>query len=463
MMRRLALGLTLLAVVAGVAIFYQSASIMTRGGEGAPLYSVRRYDPYGTAAVAELLSDRGVPVHTLERPSLEADDHGVLLQVLPPREAMMRQHEIQVPRLMDWMADGNTVVQFTHWQTDLMRKCKIEASQPPDGTLLGELQVSQSKGEPPAQTPAAVRTATWSLSGDNPQPDHRLMLWSPMVLKEDAAWRPIAWLDAKTGQKREIVAGEYRVGKGRLIIVGAPTPALNATIAEGNNLDFLLAIAGDGPVIIDEWAHGVGHEATIIGFLRSVGLLPALIQMGLLAALYVWSTSGRSRRDRTAGARQRSSIEQIATLGFLYSQSLNVDVAMERVHAEVMRRVAEAMRCQPEEIKGRLATTGATGIRPETRTRVQQLLHRLNQIGRGRGPRCQSCGYDLTLNTSGRCPECGTEIPLDLRQRIQETAAVSNLPVRGRRRRASVETGLADALTLSHQIVQEVKRDRSAR
>ena len=28
----------------------------------------------------------------------------------------------------------------------------------------------------------------------------------------------------------------------------------------------------------------------------------------------------------------------------------------------------------------------------------------------GGSPRCPSCGYDLTANTSGTCPECGTPV-----------------------------------------------------
>jgi hypothetical protein len=30
---------------------------------------------------------------------------------------------------------------------------------------------------------------------------------------------------------------------------------------------------------------------------------------------------------------------------------------------------------------------------------------------RGAGPRCSSCGYNLTANVSGICPECGKPIP----------------------------------------------------
>jgi hypothetical protein len=41
---------------------------------------------------------------------------------------------------------------------------------------------------------------------------------------------------------------------------------------------------------------------------------------------------------------------------------------------------------------------------------VMSLLSMLRRAIRTRAGRCQSCGYDLTGNTSGVCPECGAQV-----------------------------------------------------
>jgi predicted Zn-ribbon and HTH transcriptional regulator len=278
---------------------------------------------------------------------------------------------------------------------------------------------------------------------------------------QEGDWHTLARLDGTApevlGGSPEIVAGEYRIGQGKLIVVGSPTPILNGMLTQGGNLHFVLALISGNPVILDEWSHGIGHEATVIGFNRRVGLLPVLLQVLVIVILYAWSTSGFARQEDAPGQRQRSCIEQIETLGYLYSQSLDPEVTFERVYAEIQHRLAETLRCQPQEIADSLKL-----LDPSAKQKVEQLLERINRIGRAHGPRCRTCGYDLTLNTTGRCPECGSMVLPELQQRIREAAAVSVLPERTTRRRVRIDSDLAAILTQSHQLVQEVERDRRA-
>jgi len=464
MIRRLTLGIVLILVVIGLTLFYQSAAISTRSGEDSPLYSIHRYDPYGTAAFKELLTERNIPVRALHRPSLEPTDHGVLIQVLPHYATHFTPatHRTQTQRLIDWISQGNTIIQFTREPTDLVKHCKITLSKQPDAAFLSKLHDFETRGKPPAEAPATPHLANWNSTADpqsssSPPDTKRLLLTSPAIFAErqDPAWRPLARL---RDQSTSIVAAEYRIGKGKLVLIGAPTPTLNGTISQEGNLDFLLSVVGNGPVIMDEWSHGIGHEATVIGFIRSAGLLPVVLQLAFLVLLYIWSTSGHARYDDNPRIRQRSSIEQIETLGYLYSQSLSRDLTFERVYAEVQRRLADALRCQPHQIRDHLKT-----LKPELRAKYDHLADRINRIGRAQGPRCRACGYDLTMNTSGRCPECGGTIPIDMQQRITESASMSNLPERSSRRRVRIDSDLGSILTLSHQLVQEAERDRRAR
>jgi len=440
------------AILAGIIVTYRSAGFSARSGSDAPLYSVRRYDPYGTAALRDLLAERGVPVRTLEGPSLEREDHGVLIQVLPVEERMRgrQQYHPQTRQLEEWMSAGNTVVQLTRSETELMRRLKVAPTTRPAYHDADAVQDREARGETPEKIEAGVALA--SLIS---RPERRLMLWSPMIFadQQERGWKPLARMGR--GGENTVVAGELPVGKGRLIVVGAPTPALNGTLGEEGNLDFLLETIGKGPVILDEWSHGVGHEATIIGFLWQAGLVPVLAQIAFLGILYGWSFMGFRPPEAGVAARQRSSSEQIETLGFLYGQSLSLAAARSRVDVEVRRRLAEALRCQPGEVEERVRK-----LEPGLRGRCEALLQRLSELRKLDAPRCKTCGYDLSMNVSGRCPECGTDLPVELRRRIAAEGAVK--PAAVERRKARSDKALADLLTWSNELALEVHRERRA-
>jgi len=457
MMRWMMPGVAFAAVIVGIVVAYQSAAIGTRAGSGAPVYSARRHDPYGTAALQDLLAERGIPVRTLERPSLEPGDRGVLIQVLPRIHPGFEGQDLHLParQITDWILQGNTVLQLTRAPTDLMTRFKITPTTQPADT--DKVEEFESAGGLPDQTPGFPYHAHWDSShGDDPAlhpiDGKRILLSSPMrfVPTTNPAWTPLATL---TLDHDAVVAGEYRAGKGRLILVGAPTPALNETLGEEANLDLILAIVGKGPVIIDEWSHGIGHEATVIGFLHDAGLVPVLFQLVFLAALYVWSTSGYRRQVPTPAPRRRSSIEQIETLGFLYSRALNPDVTYERINLEVQRRLAEGLRCQPREIKARLA-----GLTPALRGQIESLSARLNATRPAHGPRCQACGYELHKNVTGRCPECGTGISAHVQRDIIEFE--KEIPTGVERRRSVRDAEFAEILRDSHELMKEAQRER---
>ena len=52
-------------LIVGAGVFYRMSYVASRGGDAAPLYSTQRYDPYGTAALYQLLSEQGVDVRIL--------------------------------------------------------------------------------------------------------------------------------------------------------------------------------------------------------------------------------------------------------------------------------------------------------------------------------------------------------------------------------------------------------------
>ena len=171
--RKWGLGLALAVMVVGTIVFYRSASFTARSGEDNPIYSSTRFDPYGTAALQELLSRRAVEVRTLERPSLESNDHGVLIEVLPTeasRPGVIPPH-LKVAELAEWMSRGNTVIQLTRNPTDLMQHFGIEQGNAADEKEVKKLTDFEEHGRPPDDAPGTVSTALFSLSGNANAPE----------------------------------------------------------------------------------------------------------------------------------------------------------------------------------------------------------------------------------------------------------------------------------------------------
>ncbi len=450
MRRNWALWIAIAATVCGLLLAYQSAVFSSRSGDAAPLYSARRHDPYGTAALYALLAERDVPIRTLERATLEPADRGVLIQAHPNGVNLGTgtDYRLQTRHIADWISQGNTVVQLTRTPTDLMNHFGIQPAGEVDAETLKELWQAESKGENPEDVPGVVYMAR--LTGPTPG---RLFLRAPMTFAERTEDRSWTVLARAATFKDAIVAAEYRVGRGRLILVGAPTPALNHTIGSEANLNFLLAAIGSGPVIIDEWSHGIGHHATIMGFILSAGLLPMLLQVVFVIGLFVWGTVAyRGGTENDVIARSRSGIEQIETLGFLYDRSLGREVTYERVKLEVDRRLTEALRCREKDIASRIALKS-----PDVQSRYARLCERLEEVRPAYEVRCPTCRYDLRGNQTGRCPECGEAIPIDVHRRLTEASEKDPRPQS--RKSIRSDAALVEALTLSHKLSEEIRSD----
>ncbi|MBI4585990.1 MAG: DUF4350 domain-containing protein [Planctomycetes bacterium] len=392
-MRKLLVLLISLAV-AGLCVwaFYRLAYWSSRGGEESPLYSTRRHDPYGTAALLDLLRERGFEARTVERPRLEKEDRGVLIQILPLSEPEVPWSSppprLPTRSLQDWIAEGNTVVQLTRDWTALMEEFKLAEPIYVKGggvsaELCREIEAHQIAGKRPDLLPGKPAEASWSDSPPAPAgPEEAakrppLVLHSPRLLPEAAGggWRPLA------SGSHGVAAGEHRHGKGRLIVVGSPEPALNGWIAEGGNLDFFLELARQGPVLFDEWSHGIGSAGTVLGLIARFGLLPALLQVIFIVFLYTWSTLGWRRLDRDEPRRQRSSSEQVETIGYLYRQVFSLAETLQRIRLEVSHRLASALRCPAAEAE---AKARSVTVKPEVAAKARQIFQVLEAMERER-------------------------------------------------------------------------------
>ncbi len=478
MPRRFIFWISVLCIAGSVWAFYSMASYASRGGEEAPLFSVRRYDPYGAAAFYELLKRRGANVSTLENSRIPADDSpddsaSILIQILDSSAAYVKsdipvefehagQPKLNHLLLDEWMKKGNTVIQFCAVRTDLMRVCGVPNFEDDSNRYQSWQSVEKlmRSGKTPDELNWTPDVATVLQSGAEnvltPVSNPTLSIHLPRELSNDATstWTPLATSDAS-----RTVMGVKKVGKGRLIVVSSPAPVLNGWINEEGNLAVILSLLGDADttesprILIDEWSHGFGHGGTIVALIARLGLLPVLVQFGLVILLFVWSSRGVYATPLEHKVRRRSSVEQVATLGHLYSQVLPADELKARTHREVRRRIADALGCRVSQLENRLAKLDvdvrekADGLLSGSFPNVDALTNPTEQHAR-----CHRCGYNLFGNTSGVCPECGNRINT-LDQQVHQSEATKGQAASNKR----IETDMRRVLTQTFEFTRELK------
>jgi len=436
------LALSLIAIAGGGWAFYKLASFTSRAGASAPLYSTERFDPYGSAALKAVLERRGRPVRSLNSPRQLREARGVLVQVLPMREraaargrAPASDYRLSPKRLKRWIADGNTVLQLTRRHTELMRELGL----PPRSFQAGAAQhveMLQRRGEPPDRLSGSMRDYALTdelADGRSAGADHLALrqarVWPARAL-ETGSFEPIA------GSRSGWAALRRGHGDGSFIVIGAPTPVLNQFIRQGANLETMLAvIEGALPqrdraaVWFDAWSLGMGHPGTLMGLVREFYLLPALLQVGLVIAVWHWANRGRHAVPPAAPARRRSSAQQLQTLGLLYRRAMPGDELARRAYEIILTRVAAALGWRRATIESSLGLAGqarsrsgpeAGGIQqrdPRTE-QARELVAAARRLVTRFPIRCRQCRYNLRGSERGQCPECGEPVTPQQRQQL---------------------------------------------
>ena len=243
--------------------------------------------------------------------------------------------------------------------------------------------------------------------------------------------------------------------KASQIVMGSPTPFLNGTLSQDDNLNLILALIGDRRVFIDEWSHGVGHGGTVIGLITEMGLAPLILQILFVVGLYVWSTLGHQRSATAPVQRKRSVSEQISALGHLYGHMLGPVELSNRLRAEVRHRIASAWRCPVGQVEERSSKSGTI-----LGARAQRLLDRLARLPTVE-PHCDSCGYNLRAVRSDACPECGHTVSPLVRRQIEASLVGDSRLTFSARDVRQVERLSLQLLDESYDFSREVLRERA--
>ncbi len=450
-MKRWFSGLMILAVIALTFIaFGWLAYVSSRGGETAPLYSIRRYDPYGAAGLAKLLEHRGQEVVSLQRPRLDSAHQGTLIQLLTVSIAEDGRgpaaYRLPTDQLLDWVARGNTLIQFSRVTTREMRKLEIELREEDADTLFSfeEVEAAESRGLFPDQMEGRHQIVSASWKGKGSPGERIVFLRSPGYLRAtpEATWQGLAY----SGE--DAVACELAHGEGKVVFVTSPSMALNQYLGEHDNLEAVLSLIDPHrPVIFDEWAHGVGHAGSIMDVIIRFGLVPLMVQIALAVMVFRWTTAGLPSQPAEEVRRRRSSREQIHTLGHLYDQAWDMPERIRRVHDELVHRFATACRSDPSQVLKRLQSHPKPAGQAAAR-----LLEQLRALAAAHRPTCTHCGYDLTQSAGDHCPECGKLFSREVR-RLMHRDDLQATPARSQR---VTHRELARILTESHQLSREL-------
>lgn len=343
MRSRTALILSSMIIVVLIGAFYQTAATATRGGNDTPLYSIRRYDPYGTAAFFEVLKEAGHEVHLRENAHFDDSMRGVLIQILAEKD----RDRVDERELLRWVNDGNSVVILSRTRPLIAEKLGLgypTKGIPPDTKASEKLDHEMTPPRERLSETASVVDPRFLTEDD-------VILVDPIPFlptDEESAWQPLL------KNERGTLGWTRRHGAGEVIVIGSPTLALNGWLTDRGNLEFLLKVGAGKAIYLDEWAHGFGSGGTIVGLLRDFGLTPLLLQLVFVVGLFAWNGRGQKLTDPPIKHRGRSSVEQIKTLGYLYSQSMNPKTSLELVNKEIRRRLTEKFHTTPEQLPHRL-------------------------------------------------------------------------------------------------------------
>lgn len=451
-------------VVAGGWTFAQLAQRAGAGGAQVPPGSARRYDPYGTAALAETLRRLDRPVRHLERPRLEAGTRGLLLRVLGvPQPGIFRDSEDETEAVYDlpaaallaWVAEGNVLVSAGRGPRAVAEELGVTVRVDPDAS---DTEAAQRAGLPPEELVRGPITVELDLSPLVPgAAPRRLGLRAPAAF-EAGADRPFSAeaVDA-TGAIR---AAAVRHGRGTVVLIGAPDPFQTAFVQTGDHLELALDLLALGPpsstVWFDEWAHGLGHAGSLVEVLVALGLVPLGVQAGGWLIAYGWSRRGRRvLRPATGPQTGGGAVGQAEALGRLVRAHGTAEQAAAEVAAEVRHRLATALRCPPAAVEARL------GEGPAATAARRVLKDAASEAGRA-VPRCRACRFPLQGGPdTATCPECGEPLSSAQRRRLAD-AGGTQWPAREEPDRsatwARLGGRLAEAAEAAEALVREAGR-----
>ena len=327
-----------LALVLFVAALAASALTADRSGGVSRSASVYDNGPGGTAALRRYFEAMGASTTTVQGDTFAADPSEVgVLFMLGPSEAFTQLDAVAVRR---FVTGGGTAVLATDAGVF-------------EGSLLDTFDIHVAGALGPGQY------AVGGIAFADP-PVRAIVLDRGVTLSFGAGRVPLV-----SASERPIVA-LAREGSGSLIVVGSVAPFLTATLGEGDNGRFALALAGPAiagrrAIAFDEYHHGVHPTTDVLVLLTRTWPGRALLFAGVAFFLYLVASGRRLGPAIPLDPRPpRSSLEYIRGFAGLVRRSGHGEIARRRFRRELRSALARELGLDPDTPLGTIVAELAT-------------------------------------------------------------------------------------------------------
>lgn len=141
-------------------------------------------------------------------------------------------------------------------------------------------------------------------------------------------------------------------GKGKLLLVSSAWLLSNAGLGEGDN--YLLGInlvrlySGGLPVLFDEYHHGYGSQRSLGTYLGQRPLFWSLVQLMILALLFIYVQNVRLGKAKTLQYEERRSAgEYVESMANIYRLAKAETLALETLYRSFLRDAGKSLGCPP--------------------------------------------------------------------------------------------------------------------
>lgn len=305
---RLGVPAALLALVAGGV-----AAVLVLGPAAGGARSTLDRSPVGTAALAGVLGRLGLEVESLRVglvPLTRRPEGSVLVMPSEPGllpSSIVGDAELEI--LERFMARGSTVVVATHYPTSVLAEWEVE--------------YHWDSLERPGRAGAQAR---WHEA--LPLLPHPVTLGGPLAIVGRGGLEAGPSAEVLYAVDDVAVALSRPVGKGTLVVVSDPSTITNAGIGRAGNLDFWVNLLRHhlepgGVIMFDDLHAGASDDHGVVAYARRAGMVPAMLLVLVVGALYLWRAGSRLGEILPAldERNPRASSELVHALASLYQRA----------------------------------------------------------------------------------------------------------------------------------------------
>jgi hypothetical protein len=151
------------------------------------------------------------------------------------------------------------------------------------------------------------------------------------------------------------VVARERIGDGDLILIAWPEIFQNGSLAEGDHLTFLVALAGKRPAYFDEVPHGIVSGDGALALMKDWNLGPFLAMLCGVAVLVFWRGGKRVGPPEDEHREVRSdSVDLVRSLAALYKKVTPPSDAIDLYHDALTRTVAHTSGLRGDALRKRV-------------------------------------------------------------------------------------------------------------